>query len=79
MADVVNEIISHCAATVCIHPPTLLTNCALHMAAKACEWNGAHAEPFGAGSAVPWPWSARSDAFGATDASGGSSGSVDAT
>jgi hypothetical protein len=33
-ADVVNESITHCAATVCIHEPMLLTNCADHSLLK---------------------------------------------
>ena len=31
---------SHWAATVCIHPLTLLTNRALHIAVREREWSG---------------------------------------
>ena len=36
--------INSCAPTVCIQPPTLLTNCADAILAKSRERNGAHAE-----------------------------------
>ena len=44
-ADVVSESISHCAPTVCIQPPTLLTNWAPHISLNRRERNGAQAEP----------------------------------
>ena len=34
-AELVSVSISHCAATVCIQLPTLLTNCAPHIAANS--------------------------------------------
>ena len=47
-ADVVNDVITHCAATVCIHDPTLLVNCAVHSRRKAAWRSGAHALESGA-------------------------------
>ena len=43
-ADPVIVSISHCAPTVCIQLPMLLTNCAAHIAANSRCRNGAHAE-----------------------------------
>jgi hypothetical protein len=43
-AAVVSESISHCAPTVCIQPPTLLTNCASHIARNVGERNGPQAD-----------------------------------
>jgi hypothetical protein len=40
-AEVVNDSITHCAATVCIHEPTLLTNCADHNLLKSGSRIGA--------------------------------------
>ena len=40
-ADVVNESITHWAATVCIHEPMLLTNCADHSRLKSGSCIGA--------------------------------------
>lgn len=39
-ADVVKDVINHYAATVCIHEPTLLANCADHSRRKAGELPG---------------------------------------
>ena len=41
-AELVSEVITHCAATVCIHDPTLLVNCADHNRRKSGWRNGAH-------------------------------------
>ncbi len=54
VTEVVSVSISCWAPTVCIQPPTLLTNCAEDISAKALERNGAHADArtFGAASPV---------------------------
>jgi hypothetical protein len=44
VAEPVSVSISHCAPTVCIQLPMLLTNCALHIAANQRWRNGAQAE-----------------------------------
>ena len=44
-ADLVSEIITHCAATVCIHEPMLLTNCAVHSRRNAGVRRGLQPEP----------------------------------
>jgi hypothetical protein len=41
-AELVSVSISLWAATACIQPPTLLTNCASHIAANSRLRNGAH-------------------------------------
>jgi hypothetical protein len=58
VAEPVSESISHCAPTVCIQPPMLLMNCAVHISVNSRCRNGAHADPV-ADAALP-------DAGGAT-------------
>jgi hypothetical protein len=43
-AAVVSDSISHCAPTVCIQLPMLLTSCAVHIARKSPDRNGPHGE-----------------------------------
>ena len=51
VADPVSDSISHCAPTVCIQLPMLLTNWALHIAANQRWRNGAQAETGAVGRA----------------------------
>ena len=42
-AELVSDVITHCAAMVCIHDPTLLVNCAVHSRRNAGSRSGADA------------------------------------
>jgi hypothetical protein len=44
-AELVSDVITHCAATVCIHEPTLLVNWADQNRRNACESNGVQPLP----------------------------------
>ena len=48
-AELVSDSINHCAATVCIHEPTLLTNCADQSRLNAGVRNGLQPETAGTG------------------------------
>jgi hypothetical protein len=50
-------VITHCAATVCIHDPTLLVNCADHNLRKSGWRNGDHPPATDPDApAVGWLW-----------------------
>jgi DNA ligase D-like protein (predicted 3'-phosphoesterase) len=52
VAELVSVSINHCAPTVCIQLPTLLTNWADHIAVNVRLRNGAHADPDGDATAA---------------------------
>ena len=55
-AEVVSESITHCAATVCIHEPMLLTNCADHSLLKSGSRIGAQPDPKPRGETFTLSW-----------------------
>jgi len=65
-AEAVSEVISHAAATSCIHEPMLETSAAIQSMRKTRNRSGSHGEPLGSASealappvAVLVPWSGR--------------------